>query len=47
MPRDFDSRVVAAVLVTFVQGLWRLALISYDRAALARQIETLLIGLRL
>jgi len=47
LPRDFDSETVATVIVTFVQGLWRMALISYDRVKLEHQIETLLTALRL
>lgn len=47
LPQDFDSEAVATILVTFVQGLWRMALISYDRASVEREIETLLDALRL
>ena len=47
LPQDFDSRTVATIIVTFVQGLWRMALISYDRPKLERQIDTLLTALKL
>jgi TetR/AcrR family transcriptional repressor of nem operon len=47
LPRDFDSQTVATIIVTFVQGLWRMALISYDRPTLDRQIDTLLTALNL
>jgi len=47
LPQDFDSETVAVLIVTFVQGLWRMALISYDRIKVERQIETLLTALRL
>jgi TetR/AcrR family transcriptional repressor of nem operon len=38
---------VATIIVTFVQGLWRMALISYDRPKLERQISMLLTALNL
>ena len=47
LPHDFDSQTVATIIVTFVQGLWRMALISYDRPKLERQIDKLLTALKL
>lgn len=47
LPQDFDSQTVATIIVTFVQGLWRMALISYDRPKLERQIDKLLTALKL
>lgn len=47
LPRNFDSQTVAAIIVTFVQGLWRMALVSYDRPKLERQIDTFLTALKL
>jgi TetR/AcrR family transcriptional repressor of nem operon len=47
LPQDFDSQIVASIIVTFIQGLWRMALISYDRPKLELQIDTLLNALKL
>ena len=47
LPLDFDSETVARIIVTFVQGLWRMALISYDRSRLEHEIEMFLTALRL
>jgi TetR/AcrR family transcriptional repressor of nem operon len=47
LPQDFDSQTVATIIVTFIQGLWRMALISYDRPKLERQIDRLLTALKL
>jgi TetR/AcrR family transcriptional repressor of nem operon len=47
LPASFDPEAVAAIIVTFIQGLWRIALISYDRAKLESQVDTLLTSLGL
>lgn len=47
LPRDFDSRTTALVLVTFLQGLFRVMRTLVDRAVMEAQIEQLLAGLRL
>lgn len=47
LPPDFDSETVAKIIVTFVQGLWRMTLISYDRSRLEHEIELFLTALRL
>lgn len=47
LPAAFDADATAAIIVTYVQGLWRLALIDYDRTRFERQIEVLLTGLGL
>jgi len=44
---SFDPTVAAGILTTYVQGLWRVALVSYNRAESERQIEALLAGLGL
>jgi hypothetical protein len=44
---SLDPTMVAAIITTYVQGLWRVALVSYDRADFERQIEALLAGLGL
>jgi TetR/AcrR family transcriptional repressor of nem operon len=44
---SFDPTVVAGILATYVQGMWRVALVSYNRAEFERQIEALLAGVGL
>ena len=44
---QFDPELVVPVIVTYVQGLWRMALVSYDRPAFERQIDVFLTGLGL
>jgi TetR/AcrR family transcriptional repressor of nem operon len=47
LPKAFRPQLVAQVIVTYLQGLWRMALVSYDRPQYEVQIETLLTGLGL
>ena len=47
LPAEFDAQLVAPVIVTYLQGLWRMALISYDRTRFERQIDLFLTGLGL
>lgn len=47
VPASLDPAVAAAIITTYVQGLWRVALVSYDRAAVEQQVEALLAGLGL
>lgn len=47
MPSTLDVETVAQILVTFLQGLWRMALVKYDKPAYVRQIDGLLTGLGL
>jgi TetR/AcrR family transcriptional repressor of nem operon len=47
LPAEFDPQLVVPVIVTYLQGVWRMALISYDRATFERQIDLFLTGLRL
>ncbi|VVD62324.1 TetR/AcrR family transcriptional regulator [Pandoraea anhela] len=42
-----EVQTIAQVIVTFLQGLWRMALVKYDRPAFIRQIDGLLTGLGL
>jgi TetR/AcrR family transcriptional repressor of nem operon len=44
---DFDSEVVAQVLVTYLQGLFRVIRVLHDRAQIERHIGALLAGLGL
>src|ERR1700761_8092984 len=39
LPAEFDPRTTASVIVTHQQGIWRMALIEYDRGRIVRQID--------
>jgi TetR/AcrR family transcriptional repressor of nem operon len=47
LPNDIDPQVIATVITTYLQGLWRMALISYHRPQFERQINVFLSGLGL
>jgi TetR/AcrR family transcriptional regulator, transcriptional repressor for nem operon len=47
LPDHFDAQTAAQTIVTYLQGLFRVARILNDRAQLERQIEALLTGLGL
>jgi TetR/AcrR family transcriptional repressor of nem operon len=47
LPAEFDPETVVPVIVTYLQGLWRMALVSYDRPQFERQIDVFLTGLGL
>jgi len=47
LPDDFDAQIAAHVLVTYLQGLFRVIRVLQDRAQVERQIEALLRGLGL
>ena len=47
LPRDLDPQTTAMVVITYVQGLWRMAMVSYDRSRFERQIDVFLTGLGL
>ena len=47
LPAEFDPETVVPVIVTYLQGLWRMALMSYDRPRFERQIDVFLTGLGL
>ena len=47
LPKSHDSHTVAAVLVTYFQGIWRMAMISYKREQFERESEAFLQGLGL
>jgi TetR/AcrR family transcriptional repressor of nem operon len=46
-PAAFDPDVVAQVIATYLQGLYRTALLCYDRAQLERQVDLFLTSLGL
>jgi TetR/AcrR family transcriptional regulator, transcriptional repressor for nem operon len=47
LPAEFDPQLVVPVIITYLQGLWRMALVSYDRSQFERQIDVFLTGLGL
>jgi TetR/AcrR family transcriptional repressor of nem operon len=47
LPEDFDPELVVSVIITYLQGLWRIALVSYDRRQFEKQVDLFLTGLRL
>ena len=47
LPPDFDPRIVVPIIITYLQGLFRMALVSYDRPKFEQQINVFLTGLRL
>jgi TetR/AcrR family transcriptional regulator, transcriptional repressor for nem operon len=47
LPPGFNSEVVAQIITTHLQGLFRTALLSYDRSQLERQVDLFLTSLGL
>ena len=47
LPSNFDVAIAAQVLITFLQGFFRVIRVLYDRKEMERQIEMLLRGLDL
>ena len=47
LAKDFDPPLMAPVIITYLQGIWRMALVSYERARFERQIDVFLGGLGL
>lgn len=47
LPRSFEATVAAQVLVTYLQGLFRVVRVLQDRREIERQLEMLLEGLGL
>ncbi len=47
LPDGLDPCIVASVILTYMQGLWRMALLSYDRPKFERQIDVFLRGMGL
>ena len=43
----FDQELVVPVVITYLQGVWRMALVSYERSRFERQIDVFLTGLGL
>jgi TetR/AcrR family transcriptional regulator, transcriptional repressor for nem operon len=47
LPMTLDPETVASVVVTYLQGLWRVALVDYDRPRFERQTDAFLTALGL
>lgn len=47
LPSTLNSRATASVITTYLQGLWRMALIAYNRSEFEQQIDVFLFGLGL
>ena len=47
LPSEFDAEGVAQIIATYLQGLFRTALLSYDRSQLERQVDLFLTSLGL
>ena len=47
LPAAVEPRLVVPVIVTYLQGLWRMALISYDRPRFEHQIDLFLTSMGL
>ena len=45
LPSGFDTSIIAPIIATYLHGLFRIALVSYDRPQLERQIDVFLTGL--
>lgn len=43
----FEPQFVVPIVSTYMQGLWRMALVSYERSSFERQIDVFLTGLGL
>jgi len=46
-PEEFEPAVVVQIIASYIQGMSRAALISYDRQRIEREVEVLLKGLGL
>ncbi|MCS4249588.1 TetR/AcrR family transcriptional regulator [Pseudomonas sp. BIGb0164] len=47
LPASLDPQVTATVILTYLQGLWRMALVKFERPGFERQVDTVLQGLGL
>jgi TetR/AcrR family transcriptional regulator, transcriptional repressor for nem operon len=47
LPAELDLRTTASVIVTYQQGIWRMALLEYDRTRFDRQTDVFLTALGL
>jgi TetR/AcrR family transcriptional repressor of nem operon len=47
LPPEFDPQIVAPIIITYLQGPFRIVLLSYERPQVERQIDVFLTGLGL
>jgi len=47
IPEEFDPQIVVPIIITYLQGIWRMALVSYNRTRFERQIDLFLTSLGL
>ena len=47
LPPGPDPHVIASIIITDPQGVWRMALVNYDRPRFERQIDVFLAGVGL
>ncbi len=47
LAEGFEPQLVVPVVLTYMQGMWRMALVSYERTRFERQIDVFLTGLGL
>jgi TetR/AcrR family transcriptional repressor of nem operon len=47
LPSEFDAEGVAQIIATYLQGLFRVALLSYDRSQFEQQVDLFLTSLGL
>ena len=45
LPVGFEPDIIAPIIATYLHGLFRTAVVSYDRSQLERQIDVFLAGL--
>jgi TetR/AcrR family transcriptional repressor of nem operon len=47
LPPEFDPATVVPIIITYIQGQWRMALVAYDRPQFEKRIDVFLTGLGL
>ncbi|WP_395606493.1 TetR/AcrR family transcriptional regulator [Pseudomonas sp. B22129] len=47
LPASLDPQVTASVLLTYLQGLWRMALVKFERPVFEQQVNAFLRGMGL
>jgi TetR/AcrR family transcriptional repressor of nem operon len=47
LPAELNPQTTASVIATYQQGIWRMAMIEYDRPRFDRQIDIFLTALGL
>jgi TetR/AcrR family transcriptional regulator, transcriptional repressor for nem operon len=47
LPEEFEPQIVVPIVITYLQGIWRMALVSYNRKKYEKQIDLFLGGLGL